>query len=183
MTSVGLLDESETVRRYRHILRAASQDWAETAHRHALLRLGPDGRRSVLAEVRRLLVTATRLSQDDVHAIARLLVMAERRAPRVLLDGMPPGLLERLAAAVVDSPVGRMLRAGYDVWDGAEPPRPPEPPCPRTNTVAGSRSTGRCGSTRAASSGAEAFGRRPWWHRRGTISLTMVGPTARMETR
>lgn len=130
VTSVGLLDESETVRRYRHILRAASQDWAETAHRHALLRLGPDGRRSVLAEVRRLLVTATRLSQDDVHAIARLLVMAERRAPRVLLDGMPPGLLERLAAAVVDSPVGRMLRAGYDVWDGAEPPRPPEPSLP-----------------------------------------------------
>ncbi len=121
--AAGVLDESETVRRYRHVVRAASQDWAETAHRHALLELGAADRRAVLGEVRRLLVTATRVGPDDIHDLARLLVMAERRTPRVLLDGMPPRLLERLAAAVVDSPVGRMLRAGYDVWDGAEPPR------------------------------------------------------------
>ncbi len=129
--AAGVLDESETLRRYRHVLRAASQDWAETAHRHALLELGPGDRRAILAQVRALLVTATRVGSDDIHDLARLLVMAERRTPRVLLDGMPPPLLERLAAAVVDSPVGRMLRAGYDVWDGAEPPRRDEEAPPK----------------------------------------------------
>ena len=29
---------------YRHLLRTASTDWQETAHRHALLALGPDVR-------------------------------------------------------------------------------------------------------------------------------------------
>ena len=119
--------ESEVLREYRHLLRTASADWQETAHRHALTSLGAADRTAVLAEVQRLLLAGTRLGPDDVHAVARLLVLAERRRPRLLLDGLPPDLLRRLAAAVVDSPIGRMLRAGYDVWDGVEPPRPFEP--------------------------------------------------------
>lgn len=122
--------ESETLREYRHLLRTASTDWQETAHRHALATLGHDDRADVLAEVHRLLLAGTRLTPDEVHAIARLLVLAERRRPRVLLDGMRPDLLDRLASAVVTSPIGRMLRAGYDVWDGVEPPRPFEPGLP-----------------------------------------------------
>jgi hypothetical protein len=40
---------------------------------------------------------------------------------------MPADLLAELAAAVVASPVGRMLRVGMDVWDGREPVRRPDP--------------------------------------------------------
>jgi len=119
--------EPEVLREYRHLLRTASTDWQETAHRHALTALSEDDRKDVLADVQRLLQAGTRLGPDEVHTIARLLVLAERRRPRVLLDGMRPDLLERLATAVVGSPIGRMLRAGYDVWDGVEPPRPYEP--------------------------------------------------------
>ena len=90
-------------------------------------RSGPAVRGRLLAELRRLLLTGTRLRPDDVHAVARLLVLAERRRPRTLLDGLPADLLEVLARAVVASPAGSSLGAGIDVWDGAEPPEPAEP--------------------------------------------------------
>ena len=118
------------VREYRHLLRTASVDWQETAHRHALTALGPDVRASVLVEVRRLLLTGFRFGADDVHALARVLVLAERRRPRTLLDGLPPDLLLTLATAVTASPTGRMLQAGIDVWDGTEPPPAPEEQAP-----------------------------------------------------
>lgn len=121
--------EPEVLHEYRHLLRTASADWQETAHRHALTALGSGARGEVLAQVRRLLLTGFRVRADDVHDVARLLVLAERRQPRTLLDGLPLELLVRLAVAVVSSPTGRMLRAGIDVWDGTEPPgpTPPEP--------------------------------------------------------
>jgi hypothetical protein len=119
--------EPPVILEYRHLLRTASADWQETAHRHALLALGPDARAALLGEVQRLLLTGTRLQPDDVHAVARLMVLAERRRPRQLLDGLPPPLLDDLAQAVVTSPTGRMLAVGIDVWDGADPPPPPEP--------------------------------------------------------
>lgn len=119
--------ETEVLREYRHLLRTASTDWQETAHRHALTALGPGGRAEVLGEIQRLLLAGTRLRESDIHAIARLLVLSERRRPRSLLDGMRPDVVNRLATLVVASPIGVMLRAGYDVWDGVEPPRPYEP--------------------------------------------------------
>ena len=125
---MGPAVEPSVLEQYRHLLRTASADWQETAHRHALLALGPDVRAAVLTEVQGLLLTGTRLQPDDVHAVARLIVLAERRRPRHLLDGLSQPLLRDLAHAVVTSPAGRMLAAGIDVWDGAEPPRPPEPP-------------------------------------------------------
>jgi hypothetical protein len=119
--------EPPVILEYRHLLRTASADWQETAHRHALWALGPSVRAHLLAELRRLLLTGTRLHPDDVHALARLVVLAERRRPRLLLDGLPPTLRDDLAGAVVSSPIGRMLAAGIDVWDGSEPPQLPEP--------------------------------------------------------
>ncbi|WP_392543428.1 hypothetical protein [Oryzobacter telluris] len=123
--------ESEVAREYRHLLRTGSADWQETAHRHALLALGPWVRARLLAELRALLLTGTRLGPDDVHAIARLLVLAERRRPRTLLDGLSPDLLDRLAAAVVASPTGGSLGVGLDLWDGTDPPEQPEEPVAR----------------------------------------------------
>jgi hypothetical protein len=123
---MGAGPESEVVREYRHLLRTASADWQETAHRHALIALGSEVRAEVIGELRRLLLTGTRVSPDDVHAIARLVVLSERRRPRTVLDGLRPDLLARLAEAVVASPAGAALRAGIDVWDGKEPPEPDE---------------------------------------------------------
>ncbi|HET6968779.1 MAG TPA: hypothetical protein VFI44_10895, partial [Ornithinibacter sp.] len=122
--------ESGVLREYRHLLRTASADWQETAHRHALWSLGPQDRQRLLTALQGLLLAGTRLRPDDVHAVARLLVLAERRRPRTLLDGLPSDLVDALATAVVGSPTGRMLRAGIDVWDGAEPPGRSEPPPP-----------------------------------------------------
>ncbi len=119
--------ESEVAREYRHLLRTGSADWQEAAHRHALLALGPALRARLLAELRSLLLTGTHLGPDDVHAVARLLVLAERRRPRLLLDGLSPDLLDRLAVAVLASPSGGSLGVGLDVWDGEEPPGRPEP--------------------------------------------------------
>jgi hypothetical protein len=124
---MGPRAEPEVVREYRHLLRTASADWQETAHRHALVALGPGTRAEVLDQVRRVLLTGYRYGADDVHAVARLIVLAERRRPRTVLDGFPAGLLARLAEAVVVSPTGRMLQAGIDVWDGTEPAAVPEP--------------------------------------------------------
>ncbi|GAA4399779.1 hypothetical protein GCM10023168_07650 [Fodinibacter luteus] len=120
--------EPQVLREYRHLLRTASADWQETAHRHALWRLGPRARGRLLTELQRLLLAGTRLGPDDVHAVARLVVLAERRRPRLLLDGLPADLRDDLATAVVTSPTGRMLAAGLDVWDGTDPPTRPEPP-------------------------------------------------------
>ncbi len=122
------LAEPEVLHEYRHLLRTASTDWQETAHRHALTGLGPAVRAAVLGQVRSLLLTGYRFGADDVHAVARVLVLAEHRRPRTLLDGLPPDLLLALAGAVTSSPTGRMLRAGIDIWDGTEPPEPPEAP-------------------------------------------------------
>ncbi len=119
--------EPEVVREYRHLLRTASADWQETAHRHALTSLGPSFRAEVLDQVRRLLLTGYRFHADDVHDLARVLVLAERRRPRTIVDGLPTGLLLALAGAVTASPTGRMLRAGIDVWDGAEPSEATDP--------------------------------------------------------
>lgn len=127
---MGAGTESEVLREYRHLLRTGSTDWQETAHRHALLALGPQRRGRLLAVLQTVLLAGTRLRPDDVHAVARLLVLAERRRPRTVLDGLPPALLEALADAVVHSPTGRMLRAGIDIWDGGEPPARPESPPP-----------------------------------------------------
>ena len=68
--------EPEVLREYRHLLRTASADWQETAHRHALWALGPQGRGWLLGELQRLLLSGTRLGRDDVHALARLVVLA-----------------------------------------------------------------------------------------------------------
>ena len=110
---------------YRHLLRTASTDWQETAHRHALLALGPDVRAALLTEVQRLLLTGTRLRPDDVHAVARLMVLAERRRPRQLLDGLPQPLLHDLAQAVVNGGTSSGRRPAGDMVIRVQHPGPP----------------------------------------------------------
>lgn len=109
------------LREYRHLLRTGPVDWQETAHRHALTALGSAARTQLLGEVHRLLLVGTRLHPDDVHEVARLLVLAERHRPRILLDGMRPDLLRLLARAVVGSPAGATLAVGRELWDGTDP--------------------------------------------------------------
>ncbi|MBT9274748.1 hypothetical protein KMZ32_11775 [Phycicoccus sp. MAQZ13P-2] len=123
--------EPAVLREYRHLLRTAPADWQETAHRHALTRLGAAARQALLLEVQRLCLTGTRVRPDDVPTLARLLVHGERHRPRVLLDGMRPDLLRLLARAVVTSPTGRTLRVGEDIWDGADPAGPADEPLVR----------------------------------------------------
>ncbi len=123
---MGPAAEPAVLHEYRHLLRTASADWQETAHRHALWSLSADARGEVLAGLQALLLAGTRLCPDDVHALARLIVLAERRRPLLVIDGLPPEVMGPLATAVVESPTGQMLRAGIDVWDGAEPPPPRE---------------------------------------------------------
>jgi len=113
--------ETAVLREYRHLLRTGPVDWQETAHRHALTALGSAARTQLLGEVHRLLLVGTRLHPDDVHEVARLLVLAERHRPRILLDGMRPDLLRLLARAVVGSPAGATLAVGRELWDGTDP--------------------------------------------------------------
>ena len=120
--------EPEVLREYRHLLRTASADWQETAHRHALWASGREGRGRLLAELQRLLLAGTRLGRDDVHALARLVCSPSGAARASCSTGCPADLRDDLAGAVVGSPIGQMLRAGIDVWDGHDPDPPPEPP-------------------------------------------------------
>ena len=126
---MGPAVEPSVLRQYRHLLRTASTDWQETAHRHALLALGPLRLRApLLTEVQRLLLTGTRLHPDDVHAVARLLVLAERRRPRQLLDGLPPDLLDLARRGRGRQPPGRILRAGIRRAGRRRPAAPPHEP-------------------------------------------------------
>lgn len=125
---MGPAAEPVVLHEYRHLLRTASADWQETAHRHALWSFSPRLRSEVLVGLQAVLLAGTRLRPDDVHAVSRLIVLAERRRPRTVLDGLPAHLVEQLAIAVVSSPAGQMLAVGIDVWDGSEPPRRREDP-------------------------------------------------------
>lgn len=130
---MGATVEPDVHRRYRHLLRTAALDWQETAHRRALNDLGTQARTRLLQHLRALLGTGYRFGEADIHHLARLIVRAERRTPGLVLDGLrdrDPAMLEHLAARVVDSPIGALLAAGYDIWDGSEPPRPIEPEVP-----------------------------------------------------
>ena len=82
-------------------------------------------RARLLAELQRLLLAGTRLGRDDVHALARLVVLAERRTPaHPARRAARPTCATSWPAPSCDSPIGRMLRVGLDVWDGSRTPRP-----------------------------------------------------------
>jgi hypothetical protein len=113
--------EDQTVRQYRYLLRTASPDALQAAHREALDRLDEGQRAAVLAAVRAGLVAGQRLTPDATGAIARLVSIGERREPRAFLDACDPVALHALADAVVNAEAAFGLFAGYAAWDGADP--------------------------------------------------------------
>jgi hypothetical protein len=114
------------IRQYRFLLRTASIDALEAAHREALTAMSPDRKESVLQGVREGLVAGLRASPDDVRALAHLLTVGERRSPGAFLKSCDPATLHELAQAVLLSEASFGLFGGYDVWDGAEPTQGPE---------------------------------------------------------
>ena len=60
-------------------------------------------------------------SLDGRESMMALMERGDLFGEMGLLDGLPRDLRDDLAAAVVGSPIGRMLRAGIDVWDGHDP--------------------------------------------------------------
>jgi hypothetical protein len=113
--------EDQTVRQYRYLLRTASPDALQAAHREALDRLDEGQRAAVLAAVRAGLVAGQRLTPDATGAIARLVSIGERREPRAFLDACDPLALQALADAVINAEAAFGLFAGYAAWDGADP--------------------------------------------------------------
>ena len=93
-----------------------------------------------------LLLTTTGLLAPAFLTEANLSNLSTRTLPLgmvalgeaiVLLAGridLAVGSIMSLATAVTSSPTGQMLRAGIDVWDGAEPPEPPEEPAPEAHS-------------------------------------------------
>lgn len=114
------------VRQYRYLLRTASMDALEHIHVEALGRLGQEGREAVLRTVQEQLVTGLRLQPGDVPALARLVVIGERRSPGALLRTCDPAVLRRLAELALVSVAAFGLLTGYAAWDGRDPEPAPE---------------------------------------------------------
>jgi hypothetical protein len=117
----GDVDEDPVVRQYRFLLRTAPGDALDAVHREALEALPSDDRRAVLRTVQEQLVAGLRLDADDVPALARLVVLGERRSPGAVLRHADPPVLRRLAEAALASEAAFGLLTGYAAWDGADP--------------------------------------------------------------
>lgn len=115
------IEEDQTVRRYRYLLRTAPTDALEAAHVHALRRLTTAARTAVLAGVQDGFAAGNRVNPDDVAKVAHLLTAGERRNPGAFLFACQPSVLADLAAAVIHSQEAASLFAGYAAWDGADP--------------------------------------------------------------
>jgi hypothetical protein len=114
-------DEDPVVRQYRFLLREASPDAVEVAHREALALLREEQRRVILSAVQQGLVAGQRLQPRDTDQIAHLIVLGERRSPNAFLSACEPGTLLALSQAVIHSEATSGLFARYAAWDGADP--------------------------------------------------------------
>ncbi|HET6693388.1 MAG TPA: hypothetical protein VFG97_03725 [Pedococcus sp.] len=119
-------EEDPVVRQYRYFLRTAPGDALEHAHLEALGVLSPQDRAAVLRTVQEQLVAGLRLEPDDVPALARLVVLGERRSPGALLRHCPAEPLRRLADAALVSEAAFGLLSGYAAWDGLDPEPSPD---------------------------------------------------------
>lgn len=117
--------EDPVVRQYRYLLRTAPADALEAAHTEAIPRLSEAHRASLLATLRTSLLVGDHLTTSDHAKIAHLMTAGERRSAGALLTGLPPEVLQDLAATVLDSEASFGLLSGYASWDGAEP-QPPD---------------------------------------------------------
>jgi hypothetical protein len=121
-----LAEEDPVVRQYRYLLRTAPVDALEHMHREALARMTHEDCAAVLQTVQQQLVTGSRLHPDDVQALARLVVLGERRSPGVLLRHCDTAVLRRLSDLALVSEAAFGLLTGYAAWDGRDPEPPPE---------------------------------------------------------
>ena len=113
--------EDPLVRQYRYLLRTAPVDGLQSAHGEAIPLLSEAHRESLLETVRGSLLVGDHLTTSEHAKIAHLVTDGERRAPGQLLGALPPEVLQKLAARVLDSESSFGLLGGYAGWDGAEP--------------------------------------------------------------
>lgn len=92
----------------------------------ALTEVEGEDRAAVLRTVQEQLVTGLHLQHDDVPALARLVVLGERRSPGALLRHCRPDVLRRLADAALASEAPFGLLTGRAAWDGQDPAPPAE---------------------------------------------------------
>jgi hypothetical protein len=118
--------EDPVVRQYRYLLRTAPVDALEHMHLEAFARMARADRAAVLHTVQEELVTGSRLEPDDVAALARLVVLGERRSPGALLQHCDAAVLRRLADLALVSEAAFGLLTGYAAWDGRDPEPPTE---------------------------------------------------------
>jgi hypothetical protein len=116
--------------RYRYMLQTAPPETIEQAHAEAFVRLTPEQRRQVLAELAHAAPTAERASiergADDPRALARAATRAELRQPGIVERtlGTSPGvgfgasLLGSFAAAFAGSMVANAFFSGLN--DGVD---------------------------------------------------------------
>ena len=116
--------EDPVVRQYRYLLRTAPADALEAAHTEAIPLLSEAHQASLLATLRTSLLVGDHLTTSDHAKIAHLVTAGERRSPGALLTGLPPEVLQDLAASVLESEASFGLLGGYAGWDGAEPQQP-----------------------------------------------------------
>ena len=117
----GLDPEDVVVRQYRYLLRTAPADAMEHAHAEAIEPLDENCRAALLRAVQSGLVAGLRLSPQDVHQLAHLITLGERRRPGAFLGACEPRSLRALADGVVLAEASFGLFGGDAGWDGAEP--------------------------------------------------------------
>lgn len=105
-------DEDPVVRQYRYLLRTVPPDTLEHMHLEALTEVAGEDRAAVLRTVQEQLVTGLHLQPDEVPALARLVVLGERRSPGALLRHCRPDVLRRLADAALASEAAFGLLTG-----------------------------------------------------------------------
>ena len=121
---MALDHEDLVVRQYRYLLRTAPADAMEHAHVEAIESLDENSRAALLRAVQSGLVAGLRLSTQDVHQMAHLITLGERRRPGAFLGACEARSLRALADGVVLAEASFALFGGYADWDGAEPAAP-----------------------------------------------------------
>lgn len=112
------MQADEHARRYAFLVGTAVDAATRAAHEGALRALSSGDRATVVAAVRDHTLAGTRLTPDDITALARLVVAAERRRAG-LVESLPTAVRWRLYATVLAA-----LPCDDDAYAGWEPPRP-----------------------------------------------------------
>ncbi len=109
--------------RYAFILAAVREDDLASAHTRALGELDDGDRGQLLAALQGQALGATGVTVEQVRTIAHLLVVAERRAPGVVLGAVPEALRDRVHAAVLTA-LRKDEETRFETPSSNEHPRP-----------------------------------------------------------